>query len=109
MNWRVEYLPEAQKDIRDLDGSQRILVRKAIQKVSGNPLSSAEGGYGTPLGSKGGTNLTGFLKIKLKGIGLRIVYKTIQTEDTMLIVIIGARADDEVYEEANHRVKKHSL
>ena len=38
MNWKLEYLPEAEKDLKDLDGSQRILVLKAIKKVQQNPL-----------------------------------------------------------------------
>lgn len=29
MNWEVEYLPEAESDLKSLDGSQRILVLKA--------------------------------------------------------------------------------
>ncbi len=33
MNWSLQYLPEAEKDLRDLDGSQRILVLKALKKV----------------------------------------------------------------------------
>ena len=44
MNWSVSYLPEALEDFRKLDGSQKILVRKAIQKVSQNPLPESEGG-----------------------------------------------------------------
>ena len=34
MNWKVAYLPEAEKDLKDLDGSQRLLVLKAME----NPL-----------------------------------------------------------------------
>jgi len=75
MNWEVEYLPEAESDLKSLDGSQRILVLKAIKKVKQNPLSVYEGGYGKPLGNKNGNDLTGFLKVKLKSAGLRIVYK----------------------------------
>ena len=97
MNWKVVYLPEAEKDLKDLDGSRRILVQKAIKKVSQNPLPDNEGGYGKPLGSHNQTNLAGFLKVKLRGAGLRIVYKLIRTETEMLVVVIGARADDEVY------------
>ena len=34
MSWKLEYLPEAEKDLKDLDGSQRILVLKAIKKFN---------------------------------------------------------------------------
>ena len=57
MNWKLSYLPEAAKDLKSLDGSQRILVVKAINKVLENPLPDYEGGYGKPLGNKSGSNL----------------------------------------------------
>ena len=66
MNWKLEYLPEAEKDLKDLDGSQRILVLKAIKKVQQNPLPVEEQGYGKPLGNHSSTNLAGLLKIKLR-------------------------------------------
>lgn len=109
MTWKIDYLPEAVKDLRNLAGNQRLLVRKAIDKIATNPLSTEEGGYGKPLGNKGGNNLTGFFKIKLHGAGLRIVYKLIRQDDQMLIIIIGAREDEEVYELAAKRVEKHNL
>lgn len=37
MSWILEYLPEAEKDLKALDGSQRLLVLKAIKKVQQNP------------------------------------------------------------------------
>ena len=38
------------------------------------------------------------MKIKLRDTDIRVVYKFIRTE--ILVVVIGARADDEVYEMA---------
>ena len=67
MNWNVEYLPEADKDLDSLTRQQQILVKKAIKKVQENPLPQSEGGYGKPLGHKHGLNLTNLLKIKLRG------------------------------------------
>lgn len=109
MNWNVKYLPEAVEDLRKLDGSQKILVRKAIHKVCQNPLPQNEGGYGKLLGNKNNTNLASFLKIKLRGAGLRIVYQLIRCDDDILIVVIGAREDDEVYEIAQQRISKYHL
>ena len=109
MNWTLKYLPEAAKDLKNLAGNQRIMVAKAIEKVRENPLPIQEGGYGKPLGKKQGNDLTGFLKIKLRNAGIRVVYKLIQTETEMLVVVIGARADDEVYETAQRRAVKHAL
>ena len=109
MNWTLKFLPEAKKDLEGLAGNQRILVAKAIEKVRQNPVSIFDGGYGKPLGNKGRRNLTGLLKIKLKDAGLRIVYKLIQTETEMIVVVIGARADEEVYDIASKRAIKHNL
>ncbi|MDE6502067.1 MAG: type II toxin-antitoxin system RelE/ParE family toxin [Ruminococcus sp.] len=109
MNWSVEYLPEAKKDLKNLDGSQRLLVLKAIKKVQTNPLSQSEGGYGKPLGNKNVNDLSGFLKVKLKSAGLRIVYKTVKTDDKMLVIVIGARADEEVYNIAGKRINDNNL
>jgi mRNA interferase RelE/StbE len=109
MSWTLEYLPEVEKDLKNLDGSQRILVRKALKKVLQNPLPESEGGYGKPLGSKGGTNLTNLLKIKLRNAGIRIVYKVERTKMGMLVIVIGVREDDEVYQDAQNRVIKHNI
>jgi mRNA interferase RelE/StbE len=106
VNWNVIYLPEARDDLSKLDGSQRILVQKAIKKVSKNPLPNIEGGYGKPLGNKNNVNLTGLLKIKLRSAGIRVVYQLERTERGMFIVVIGVREDDEVYQEAEKRVIK---
>ncbi len=109
MSWAVDFLPEARKDLVSLDGSQKKLVLKAIKKVQTNPLPVFEGGYGKPLGHKNGNDLSGFLKIKLKASGIRIVYKVIKSDDKMLIVVIGVRADDEVYQTAEKRITDNEL
>ena len=109
MNWDVKYLPEVEKDFRQLARSQQLLVTKAIRKIKENPLPQAEDGYGKPLGHKRGINLTGFLKVKLRGAGIRIVYKLIRTDTQMLVVVIGMREDEEAYEPAQRRVQKHNL
>ena len=105
MNWEIHYTDEAKTDLRDLDGSQRKSVLKAIKKVSQNPLPVNEGGYGKPLGNRHGKDLTGLCKIKLMKEGIRVVYALVRTETTMKIVVIAARSDDEVYEAAAQRTK----
>ena len=109
MNWELDYVPEARKDIKNLNRSQQIVVTKALKKVKTNPLPQDEGGYGKPLGKKHGRNLTNFLKIKLRGEGIRIVYKLIRTETKMLVVVVGVREDEEVYEIAHRRRIKYTL
>lgn len=109
MNWKLEYLPEAEKDLKNLDGSQRILVLKAIKKVQQNPLPVDEQGYGKPLGNHNNSDLAGLLKIKLRSAGLRVVYQLRRTETSMIVIVIGVRADEEVYELAKKRADKHGL
>ncbi|MCL0081421.1 type II toxin-antitoxin system RelE/ParE family toxin [Peptococcaceae bacterium] len=102
--WQIEYIKETLNDLIKLDNSQRIKVLKAIKKVSQNPLSKLEGGYGKPLGNKGSTRLSGYFKIKLLKLGIRVIYKVIREKDTMRIIIIYARTDDEVYITAGKRI-----
>lgn len=109
MSWKLSYLPEAEKDLKALDGSQRILVLKAIKKVQQNPLPAEENGYEKSLGNYGSTGLAGFLKIKLRAAGLRVVYKLQRTESEMLVIVIGVRADEEVYDIASKRAARHNL
>ena len=101
--WTVEFTTEAQKDMRDLSHTQRFQINKAIIKVSKNPLPNSEGGYGKPLGNKGATNLTGLLKIKLLKLGIRVVYKLVRVDEVMKVIVVAARADDEVYDIASKR------
>lgn len=98
MNWTVKYLKEAYKDLENLDGSQRRLVLKAINKVQQNPLPINESGYGKPLGNHRNSKLSGLLKIKLRSADIRVVYKLQKIESNMLIIVIGIREDEEVHE-----------
>ena len=101
--WTVEFTADAEKDRDALDRSQRLQVDKAIYKVSKNPLPQSEGGYGKPLGNKQGKNLTGLFKIKLLKLGIRVVYKIVRSDEIMKIIVVAARADDEVYDIAYKR------
>ena len=105
MEWKIKYHPLAEEELSKLDGSVRKIVLKGIIKVSANPKSQNEGGYGKPLGNKSNSNLSGLLKIKYRDIGIRVVYKLVEDEETheMYILVISARADNEVYNMAGKR------
>lgn len=102
--WQVKYLNEAKVDIKKLGEPRASHVRKAIHKVSDNPLPFTEGGYGKPLGHKRNNDLTGLLKVKLRGDGIRIVYSLERVNETMTVVIVGVRDDETVYREAAKRL-----
>lgn len=109
MIWSIEFIEEAQKDMKKLDHSAQIQVLKGITKVSGNPLPAEEGGYGKPLGNKSGTNLTNLMKIKFRDLGIRVVYKIERMDNIMKIIVVSARTDEQVYQEAAKRREKHDL
>lgn len=109
MNWKIEFLEEAVKDLKRLDHSTQLQVLKGIQKVSQNPLPTRQGGYGKPLGHKKGSNLTNLLKIKFKNLGIRVVYKIEITHTIMKIIIISTRTEEQVYKDAQKRRTKFQL
>ena len=104
MNWDFEYSKEAQKDLNDFNKAQIVQIEKALIKVSANPLPQNEGGFGKPLGNKNNRNLTGCCKIVLKKMGIRVVYELVRKGKLMEIVVVAARADDEVYDIAYKRI-----
>ena len=109
INWTLRFLDEALEDFEALDGSQKERVRKAIKRTQTNPLPRSKGGYGIELGNKGGVNLTGCMEIKLRGEGLRAIYKLIHTRTEMLIIIIDVREGEEVYDVAEERITRYGL
>lgn len=106
MAWKVRIVDEAGKDYSKLEGSIRKQVLAGIIKVSQAPLPSPNG-YGKPLGNKNGSNLTGFFKIKYKGIGIRVVYTLVVDKIVMNIVAISQREDNYCYELVTRLYEKY--
>lgn len=109
MTWGIEFLEEAEKDMKKLDHSVQIQVLKGLRKVSQNPLPTEKGGYGKPLGNKSGMDLTNLMKIKFRNLGIRVVYKVEQINGIMKIIVVSARTDGQVYKVAAKRREKHNL
>ncbi len=103
MIWHKKLSVYAEKDLKHFARYHQKVIDKAIEKVVQNP---GPDGYGKPLGNKSGNQLFGLYKIKLKKSGIRIVYALIQTDSEMLIIVIGARENDSVYDIAAKRYKK---
>lgn len=104
MVWRIEFTKDAAKDVNKLREPSKSHVYAMLNKVAENPLPFTEGGYGKPLGHKRDGNLTGYLKVKLKGDGLRVVYRLERMEQTMIIIVVSVRDDNTVYKEAVRRI-----
>jgi len=101
MVYKIEFLPDAEKDFDALDGSIRKEVGKKIDALAENPL------LGKPLGKKYGVELTGFYKLYVSKKKYRIVYRLIGKHiEVMEIVGIGKRDKEEVYKLVARRIKK---
>jgi len=106
MAWKIHIADEARKDFHVIDGSIKKQVLAGIIKVSRAPLPSPNG-YGKPLGNKQGNNLTGFFKIKYRGIGIRVVYTLVLEEQIMNIIVISQRDDNFCYDLAAKLYEKY--
>lgn len=103
MKWKIEYIKEAMKDLKRLDPYNRKLILKAIEKTAERPLPPPDG-VGKPLGNHASSRLSGYYKIKLRGLGYRVVYQLIREGEIMRIIVISVRDDDAVYKEAEKRI-----
>lgn len=106
MAWKVQIVDEARKELSKMEGSLKKQVLAGIRKVSKAPLPSPNG-YGKPLGNKNGNDLTGFFKIKYRGIGIRVVYTLVVDELCMNIIVISQRDDNYCYELAGKLYQKY--
>lgn len=109
MTWNIVYLDEAKKDLKRLDHAVQVQVLKGIQKVARNPVAAEQGGYGKPLGNKNGSDLTNLLKIKFLNLGIRVVYKVEITATAMTVIVVSARADEQMHKEAAKRRTKYGI
>lgn len=105
MKWSIEYIKEAARDLRKIEPCNRRLILKAIEKTAERPLPPPDG-IGKPLGNHASSKLAGYYKIKLRDLGCRVVYGLKLENNVMRVIVIGIRDDDEVYKEAERRIRK---
>ena len=95
MNYRLKFLPSALKEWKKLDSSIQGQFKKKLKErlisphISSSKLSVFENHY----------------KIKLRASGYRLVYEVIDNEISVLVVAIGKREKNSVYQKAKNRVK----
>lgn len=104
--WKAKFVPDANAELKKLDKAVAEQVLKGIAKVRKNPLPRPDG-YGKPLGNKQGNNLPGFFKIKYRGIGIRVVYTLVCSEQVMNILVISKRNDEYYYDAAIKLYQKY--
>ncbi len=102
VKYQIQFIPEAARDYKNLDGSIKKLVTKKIEEIEVNPF------LGEKLGLKFNIDLTGFLKTYVASKKYRIVYRLITPEKVEIVEIwgIGKREKEEIYRTIVKRLGK---
>lgn len=95
--------PEAQEDIRALDGSARKLIMNGLKKLKDSP-----GQRGAPLGSHTSGNLTGLRKLVVGNRQYRVVFRVDADESIVVVWVVGSRVDAECYDLAVARLEMYT-
>lgn len=99
---RVLLTSQAREDLRNLDGSARKVVLKALKK-----LEQAPDQRGAPLGSRTG-DLTTFRKLVVGNRDYRVVYRVERDGTVVVVWVVAKRADGECYDMAVSRLQNYS-
>ncbi len=93
MTYKLEFLAIALKEWKALDKSITVQFKKKLSERLENPhISSAK--------LHGSKNR---YKIKLRTAGYRLVYEVIDKELVVLVIAVGKRDKNEVYNDMNYR------
>jgi mRNA interferase RelE/StbE len=94
MNWNVQFHPAVENDLKQLGSAEAKRVLKVVREriATGEPDK-----IGKPLRGA----LAGYRRIRTGDV--RIVYRVNGTE-IILVLCVGARRDEEVYDSATKRV-----
>jgi mRNA interferase RelE/StbE len=98
--YAIEFFPEVEDDLKQLDHRIRFLVFKQLKKLSQSPR------LGDLLGNKAGMDLSGCRKMYVDHKRVRIVYRIIEEVIVVEIITIAQRENMSVYREASQRIDK---
>ena len=100
MTFKIEFISEAAKDYKNLDGSIKIVVSKKIEELAKNPF------LGEKLGNKFNIDLSGFFKLYVAKKKYRIVYRLITPKEIEIIEVwgIGKRDKEKIYKIIGRRL-----
>lgn len=93
-SFSLEFHVQALKEWQKLDGSAREQFKKQLEKRLANPRVAS---------AKLRGDLDGFYKIKLRTIGYRLVYEVIDHHMVVLVISVGKRNQELVYQQAIKR------
>ncbi len=93
MNYNLKFIPIALKEWKKLDNTIQSQLKKKLKDRLKNPhlLSSQLRGF------------ENHYKIKLRASGYRLVYEVIDQEVCVLVIAIGKRNKNDVYNQAKKR------
>jgi mRNA interferase RelE/StbE len=94
MVWKVTLHPEVQNDLRELG---RVESRNLMAVINGRIIHGEPDKSGKPLHG----SLAGYRRMRTGDT--RIVYRVNKGKIEILIIAVGMRRDDEVYEKAGKR------
>ncbi|WP_426273560.1 type II toxin-antitoxin system RelE family toxin [Exiguobacterium sp. R-17] len=94
--YQLEWTQYSKEDYDNLDGSQKIFVDKALNRIISLGMAA-----GQPLSG----NLAHCNKLKNRKMGLRVVFREVEGKLQIIqIVAIGKRDKDEIYKMAEQRL-----
>ena len=88
MSYELEFLPDALKEWQKLDNSIKVQFKKKLSERLENPKVTKD-------------KLRGYedvYKIKLRDVGYRLAYQVKDSEIVVLVLVVGKRENNEVYE-----------
>ena len=93
MTYNLEFVSEALKEWKALDSTVQKQFKKKLAERLKHPIVPASRLFGT----------TNRYKIKLRQSGFRLVYEVIDSEVVVLVVAVGKRERNKVYQAAAKR------
>ena len=88
MNYELEFLPSALKEWQKLDNSIKVQFKKKLSERLENPKVAKDKRRG----------YEDVYKIKLRDVGYRLAYQVKDSEIVVLVLVVGKRENNEVYE-----------
>lgn len=96
MSYELEFLPSALKEWQKLDNSIKSQFKKKLSARLENPRVAKDKLH----------EFDDIYKIKLKDAGYRLAYQVKDKEIIILVLVVGRRENNQVYNTLKERVKK---
>ena len=94
--YQLEWTQYSKEDYEQLDGSQKIFVNKALDRIKLRGMEAGQSLHG---------DLAQCNKLKNKKMGLRIIFREVEgTIQVIQIVAIGKRDKEKIYKMAEERL-----